>query len=391
VRFGFVIPRFGEEIGGGAETLVGTLARRLKERGDDVVAITTCAKDHRTWENEYPEGESIAYGIRTIRFPVNERDIKTWIPLQIKLSEGIPLTLDEELKWMSESVNSSKLYLWLKENQKDFDLIFFAPYLFGTTFFGSLSVADKAVLIPCLHDEAYAYTKVVGSMIRQAKGCLFNTDAERRLAERLYGGVRGGVVGMGFDPLKDQNFPRYFSDDKPYILYLGRKETGKNCHTLIDFYIESNIDVRLVIAGGGSFDDILRPNAKDRVVDLSHVSESEKMSLLKHALFLAQPSRNESFSIVLMEAWQVGTPVAVHALCDVTREHVVKSGGGLYFESASDFKAITEYFLEPGNRERLGDAGKEYVRKEYSWEAVLERFDAIVQGMLFDEARRADQ
>lgn len=381
MRFGFVIPRFGEEIGGGAETLVGTLARKLKERGDDVVAITTCAKDHRTWENVYPEGESIAYGIKTLRFPVNKRDTDKWIPLQIKLSEGIPLTLEEELVWMSESVNSKELYLWLKENQQNFDLIFFAPYLFGTTFFGSLAVSEKAVLIPCLHDEAYAYTKVIGSMIRQAKGCLFNAHAEMRLAERLYGGFKGGVVGMGFDPLLEQEYPPYFSDDKPYILYLGRKETGKNCHTLIDYYLEAELDVKLVIAGGGSFDDILRPNAKDLVVDINHVSEREKRSLLKHALFLAQPSRNESFSIVLMEAWQLGTPVAVHALCDVTREHVVKSGGGLYFESASDLKAITEHFLDKNNRESLGKAGREYVKNEYSWDAVLRRFDLVVEGL----------
>jgi len=383
VKFGFVIPRFGEEIGGGAETLVGSLARKLKERGDEVVAITTCAKDHRTWENEYPSGEALAYGIKTLRFPVDKRNLDIWIPLQIKLSEGIPLTLEEELAWMSESVNSRDLYTWLKRNSKDFDYIFFAPYLFGTTFFGSLTVPEKAILIPCLHDEPYAYTKVVGSMMRQAKGALFNAAPEQRLAERLFGGIKGGVVGMGFEKSPYEDVKPYF--EEPYILYLGRKESGKNCHLLIDLYLESNIknEVKLVLAGGGSFDDIQRPGAKDKVIDIGAVSEEEKASLIKGALFLAQPSRNESFSIVLMESWLLGVPVAVHALCDVTREHVLKSGGGLYFEDSSDLEGIARFFLNKDNREKLGKAGRDYVLSEYSWEAVLRRFDSVLNG--FDQ------
>jgi len=53
-RYAFVVPRFGEGIAGGAETLVGALARHLAQRGDRVEVFTTCARDNRTWENEFP-------------------------------------------------------------------------------------------------------------------------------------------------------------------------------------------------------------------------------------------------------------------------------------------------------------------------------------------------
>lgn len=396
-RWGFVIPRFGEEISGGAETLVGSLARKLSERGDDVTAITTCALDHRTWLNHFPEGKSHAYGIPVQRFKVDERSLDIWVPLQIRLSEGIPLTLEEELLWITHSVNSEQMYEWIERHADEFDALFFAPYLFGTTWFGSLTVPKKSILIPCLHDEAYAYTNVMGSMFRRVRGCLFNAPPEADLARRLYGeSIKGGSVGMGFEEISPTQ-EKYFNEEFPYLMYLGRKETGKNAHLLIDNFIALKNskpelkNLKLIIVGGGSFSDIERPNAllRDDIIDCEHVTESQKQALLQNALCLVQPSRNESFSIVMMESWLQGTPTVVHARCDVTRHHVIQSGGGLYFDSVQDFILVIEALYK--NRElrtELGEAGREYVKSAYSWNSVLSRFDKTVEEILNEQHNR---
>ena len=390
-RWGFVVPRFGETISGGAETLVGSLARKLSERGDSVTAITTCALDHRTWENHFPEGRDTAYGIPVERFSVDPRSLDIWIPLQIKLSEGIPLTVEEELSWISHSVNSEHMYAWIEANQNKFDALFFAPYLFGTTWFGALTAPHKSILIPCLHDEAYAYTNVMASMFRKVKGCIFNAPPEADLARRLYGQhIGGGSVGMGFEAPSKATSP-YFNEPFPYLMYLGRKETGKNAHLLIDNFIALKNhsaklkNLKLVIVGGGSFSDIERPSAKERddILDLSHVNESEKQRLLANALCLVQPSRNESFSIVMMESWLQETPVVVHARCDVTRYHAIQSGGGLYFDSVQDFILVIEkLYHDQLFRSELGRAGSRYVSEVYSWNAVLARFDAVTSEII---------
>lgn len=394
-RWGFVIPRFGEEISGGAETLVGALARKLAERGDQVTAITTCALDHRTWENHFPEGKGLAYGIPVQRFKVDSRSLDIWIPLQIRLSEGIPLTLEEELQWITHSVNSEGMYSWIESHANEFDALFFAPYLFGTTWFGSLTVPQKSILIPCLHDEAYAYTNVMASMFRRVRGCLFNASPEADLARRLYGQhIKGSSVGMGFEERDTTENKKYFKESFPYIMYLGRKETGKNAHLLIDNFIALKnakpelSKLKLIIVGGGSFSDIERPNAllREDIIDCEHVSEAEKQSLLKNALCLVQPSRNESFSIVMMESWLQGTPTVVHARCEVTKHHVLQSGGGLYFDSVQDFILVIEALYKNHKlREELGQAGREYVKTTYSWDAVLSRFDDTVKEILDEE------
>ncbi|MBX7144087.1 MAG: glycosyltransferase family 4 protein [Oligoflexia bacterium] len=392
-KYAFVVPRFGEGIAGGIETLVGVLAQRLQARGDSVEVLTTCARDNRTWANELAAGVSKEFGVLTRRFPVNERNLDVWVRHQIHLNDGIPLSVDDQIEWMQESVSSDALYSEILSRYDEFDAFFFAPYLFGTTFWGSLLVPDKAILIPCLHDEANAYVDVIASMFRQVRGALFNASPERDLAQRLYGPIAGGEVGMGFEPYADEyvsGLRPYFDSDFPYVLYVGRKETGKNAHLLLDYFCAAKdrfpelSDLRLVIAGAGSFDDLERPTARKRqdIVDVGHVTEDEKRRLIRHARALCQPSTNESFSIVLMEAWMLGTPVLVNAACEVTKHHVIESGGGLYFGSAADFAAVLgELSVSAELRNDLSAAGLDYVRTKYAWSEVLLRFDRVMQNL----------
>jgi glycosyltransferase involved in cell wall biosynthesis len=394
-RYAFVIPRAGIDIAGGAETLVRELAQKLAERGDGVDILTTCAKDNRTWDNFYPSGETLEQGVRVFRFPVSARNTDIWVPLQIKFSEGLTLTAEEELDWMQHSVHSTDLFDYIERNEHTYKAFFFAPYLFGTTFWGSLIHPHKSILIPCLHDESYAYTKVVASMFRHIKGALFNALPEKWLAESLFGEILGDEVGMGFEPITDHSYKKTKVEKlcgvTNYLLYVGRKETGKNLHKLVDYYIAAkerkliHEDVTLVILGGGSFDDLHRPKAKERsdIIDLPHVTEIEKQAVIAQALCLVQPSTNESFSIVIMEAWRLSVPVLVSASGAVTRYHVEKSGGGLYYANEEEFAAVTnEIFNNPDLRISLAESGRKYVQENYSWRAVLEKFDQTVSKIL---------
>jgi len=372
------------------------LAQRLACRGDHVEIFSTCALDNRTWENYFPPGVSKELGLTVHRFLVNPRNLEAWIPRQIQISEGMNIGVADELIWMEESVNSTALYEHIKNEAQHFTSVIFGPYLFGTTFWGSLIHPSNSVLLPCLHDEHYAYTQVISSMFRQVKGCLFNAGPEADLARALYGKISGGEVGLGFEPLDSEYVKMlspYFKDTFPYILYVGRKETGKNVQLLVDYFIgaksELPTDLKLVIVGGGSFSDLHRPDALKRgdIIDLSHVTEEKKRRLIRHSSLLCQPSVNESFSIVLMEAWLLERPVLVHASSPVTRYHAVSSGGGLYFGSQSDFTAVAKTIVEdPSLQEKLGKWGRSYVEERYRWDVVLTRFDSVMESIFQTEA-----
>lgn len=387
-RIAFVIPRFGSGHMGGAESLCGELAARCAALGDTVEILTTCAQDNRTWENVYTAGTEQWRNVTVRRFPVSERNLDIWVPLQIMISQHRPLSVDEQLEWMRHSVVSLDLFAWIQKHGSEYDVLIFAPYLFGTTYWGAQIHPERSVLLPCLHDEAYAYLDIMVNLFTKVRGCIFNASAEQRLCQRLYGRIPGGVVGMGFPEL---SFPLRLQrlHERPYILYLGRKETGKNVHLLIDLFLwyvqaSGNQNLDLLIVGGGEYKDLHRSH-HPRIRDIAHVTEQEKNELCRDALVLAQPSTNESFSIVMMEAWRVGTPCLVHGACSVTREHVENSRGGLFFLDEIDFYAAIEALIKsPELARELGERGRKYVLEEYNWDAVMVRFARVYNQIIQD-------
>src|SRR5262245_18999243 len=385
----FVVPRYGAEIVGGAEALARGFAERLPPARFAVEVLTTCARDHHTWDNVLAPGEERQGAVTIRRFPVSEREVGRFLAVQQRLSEGFPLDLDEELAWAAGSVNSESLFSFLDAERDRFDAFLFLPYLFGTTLLGSQIDPRHSVLIPCLHDEPFAYLKIVDHLFRSVRGTVFNSAPERSLARRLYGVASDApVVGLGFDPVERATadaaaFRSRYGLDGDYLLYFGRKEGGKNLPLLLDNFRACHTDdrkLRLVVAGDGSID--LQAGA-DGVVDLPRLSEVEKRAACAGALAVCQPSVNESFSIVVMESWLQETPALVNARCPVTCHHVARSNGGLYFNDATEFAAEVDYLrVYREDRLELGRQGRRYVIENYSWPTVLGRFERALQTVL---------
>lgn len=388
----FVVPRYGADIGGGAETLVRQLVlnafsgQHLESLGFRSVEVwTTCAKDHRTWENCLEPGTEIEDGITIRRFSVDPRSLDSFIRFEHAMQEGRALTLGEQLKWLENGVNSSSLYQHIASAGAEFDYIVFAPYLFPTSFWGSLIHPSKSILIPCLHDEHYAYLDSFRCVFSKVRGLFFNAVPEKELAETVYNlpamERKSAVVGMGFSIPADPEVETKASRD--YILYTGRKETGKGLDILISCFesyrkqhSHAPLELRIIGSGNIEFLESLPPGVRD----LGYVSEDEKLSLMRGALALCQPSVNESFSIVLMESWLERTPVIVNSQCAVTRYHVHESGGGLSFFDEKSFADALEFLLSSNKAViEMGEKGRDYVEKNYSWPVIRRRLQQAFQ------------
>src|SRR5947208_14348627 len=99
----FVAGRYGIDVVGGAETVLREMADGLAERGWDVHVLTTCARDHFTWENVYPPGVVRSGGVelRWFRAAVStpRRDRAAFNP---SIVTGRPLTIVEREPWTND-------------------------------------------------------------------------------------------------------------------------------------------------------------------------------------------------------------------------------------------------------------------------------------------------
>lgn len=388
MRLALTIPRYDPASAGGAEVLAKELVEHLAAAGHEIEVLTTCARSHVTWANEFEPGASTVNGITVRRFPTNEgRDMDTFLELQERILAFEELSFDEEKRWVSNGVNSDALYRHLQAVRGDFDALLFIPYMFGTTYWGAQIVSDRSVLIPCLHDEPYAHMQIYKELFDNVKAVMFNTEPERDLGVAMFDlpDYKVGVVGMGFEPAAGYDAARFrqkYKIKEPFLLYSGRREPGKNTPLLVEYFRTfkryNKNALRLVFLGSGPIE--LQPVDRKYVTDLGYVSEQDKHDACAAALAFVQPSVNESLSIVLMESWLAGRPVIVHAGCAVTSFHAKRSQGGLPFGTYFEFEEIVNLLLEqPDLADRLGRNGRRHVLDTYSWAACLERFDAAMR------------
>lgn len=390
MKLTFVTPWWGPEARGGAETACRQTALRLAAAGLDVEVLTTCSRSFLSaWDHDdYRPGEGIEAGVRVRRFACRRRDRPAFDAINRKLLRGVSISPAEEAIFFAESINSPDLVDFIAQNAGD-RVFFFIPYLYGTTVQGAMAAPERSVLIPCLHDEAYARLAPIGAMFERVRGIGFLSAPERELAQGLYrvqdgaGRMLGlGVEGGHGDAARFR--ARYGTD--PFVLYVGRKDATKGTPLLIEAFLKHKAThpgpLRLLLAGPGAVDTKGSPF----VTDLGYLSEDDKHDAFAAASVFCNPSWNESFSIVLMEAWLAGVPALVHARCAVTRDHVRKARGGLYFHTAAEFTAALDLLLDPALGPKMGANGRRYVQLNFTWDAVVRRYLAAIEAWGFVDA-----
>lgn len=384
MRIAFVIPWFSMNIPGGAEAELRGLALHLQNTGIHVEILTTRVKQFAAnWNrNYYRRGLSVEGGLVIRRFDVRKRNAAKFNDVNIMLMNHQKITREEEEIFIQESVNSEELYEYIRDNQKEYDLFAYIPYMFGTTYFGILACPEKSVLIPCLHDEDYAHMQIFRECFSKTAGMSFLSTPEKNLALKLYDlrETEMRVLGAGVDDIvgsKPDRFRRKYHIDTPFILYAGRKTAGKNVDILIQFFTEyrrrNDSSRKLVLIGGEHVN--IPPDQKENIIDLGFVDTQDKYDAYSAAEVLCQPSSHESFSIVIMESWLCGRPVLVSGNCAVTKNFAIESNGGLWFQNYPEFEGALNYIAHhPNVASQMGINGAKYVRSHFMWDRIVENY-----------------
>jgi len=387
-RLAFVPPRYGSGVVGGSEAVSREAAIGLARRGWDVEVLTTCAVDHYTWENALAEGPTEEDGLVVRRFPtVRDHAYAAHVANGLIVKDEFP-TFDAQVSWLGAAFRVPDLFHHLVRHGEEFDAVVFSPYLFWPTLVGIRAVPERAIVMPCLHDEHYARLDVVRHVLADPASVWFLSEPEHELAHSL-GPVaaRHTVTGAGmhipagYDP---EGFRRRHGITRPFVLYAGRRESGKGWDWLVEAYASAlrhdAVDLDLVTIGVGKVEP--PPSIADRVIDLGFVSTAERDDAFAAAAACVQPSVMESFSRSLMESWLAGTPVIARADGEVVAWHCRRSGGGLLFSDVDELaKGLRTIAEAPDEARAMARRGRDYVLAEYAWDVVLDRMEADIAAL----------
>jgi glycosyltransferase involved in cell wall biosynthesis len=376
MRLAVIVHRYSDEVAGGAEKLAHGFAQAAAQRGWTIEVWTTCARSHYSWENFFPAGASEINRALVRRFPVTHWDHFHRAQLEFRLTLLGTLPFDEQLAWLETGAHSAPLYRHIRAHASEFDALIVLPYAMPLAHYAVWCAPNRAIVLPCLHDEAYAYLQVTRLLMENARGVIFNSPEERDLAlcKLKIQPQRFAVMGAGVE-LPALDLPRDAS--RRDLVYVGRLEHGKNTHLLYQYvqrYFEAGGDIRLIVLGDGP----VRPPAHPAFEYRGFVSEADKARACADALAICQPSVNESFSFTIMEAWVCQRPVLVHHDCAVTQAQVRRCDGGLWFRDYEEFVGALEWLARnPERAKRMGANGADFVRANFTWDVVLDRFARI--------------
>ena len=386
MKLGLLIPRYGEEALGGIENWLRSLCERLvAERGWEVDVYTTCASSAETWADDYPPGSTELNGVRVHRYRATSGRDPRYLHMIPRLRAD-PASVGEE--WADR-------YLRLvgpvcpeavaAAAGAPCHAVAVAPYLYWPAVEGVPALGPRVVFHPAAHDEPELHLPPMRRVFAAAGGFAYNTFAERELVESTFpvGHLPSEVVGIAVkgergDPLHARRSLGLDPGER-YVLCVGKVERAKGCAVLADMwriYRQRRPDAPRLVFVGPVHDRI---DAPDGVLLAGRQPEEVKWGALAGCEAVVSPSAQESFSLVVLEAWLAGRPVVVNSRCGPTVEHCLRSGGGLIFDGYGELEVAFDVLLGDAALARtLAERGRSYAETVFAWPTVLDRYERLV-------------
>lgn len=228
---------------------------------------------------------------------------------------------------------------------------------------------------------------------RMADGAAFiqtSNAEEKRLIEPL--GLRppveilpNGVFFEEFEPLPEPG--QFYADHpelggKPFLLFLGRLHYKKGLDILAESFkliASKHPDVHLVVAGpeeGARSDFVTRiaeAGLTDRVHLVGSIFARDKLAAMVGATCFVLSSRQEGFSVAILEAMACRQPAIITEGCHFPA--VAEHGAGYVtpLDPAAFAEALDRTLSDPEHRDAMSRAARRLIEERFTWPKVAEQ------------------
>jgi glycosyltransferase involved in cell wall biosynthesis len=169
---------------------------------------------------------------------------------------------------------------------------------------------------------------------------------------------------------------------RQFILFMARLHEKKGLDYLAKSFAllaRSRPSVDLVIVGpdegarAGFEQAIASAGLTDRVHIIGALYGVDRIAALVDAACFCLPSRQEGFSIAILEALACGTPTIISEACFFPDVGHMGAGEIVPLEPPLIAAALARVLSDPDRARQMSDAGRRLVRSTYTWPMVAER------------------
>ena len=181
------------------------------------------------------------------------------------------------------------------------------------------------------------------------------------------------------------------------VLFVGRLVERKGLVHLLEAaaQLRTDLPLRVVIVGDGSERERLEARGRDlRVSDIvefrGKISDDELQAAYRAADVFVLPSVHdargdtEGLGVVLLEAMNLGVPVIGSRIGGIV-DIVVDGESGLLVppgDANALAAALRRVLTDTAVARRLGQAGQDRVRKDFTWDTITARWEAIYRAVV---------
>jgi glycosyltransferase involved in cell wall biosynthesis len=226
-------------------------------------------------------------------------------------------------------------------------------------------------------------------MLKRAAALHLGNADEQRLIAPLKLPPPGVIIpnGVFFEELEPLPSPGTFRrqhpelGDAPYVLFLSRLHYKKGLDVLADAFAQvakSHAGVRLVVAGpdDGAEADFRARIARSGLIDRVHVVgplyDESKFAAMVDAACFCLPSRQEGFSVAVLESLACGTPAVITTECHFNELEPAGGGRVVPVDASAVASALLGMIGDPAARESMSRSARRLIREHYTWQHLAD-------------------
>lgn len=382
---------------GGGQRSTHNLALALAARDHDVTVVFT----RPPWESVNPPA-NLPYRLRWAALA----SVKGQSPGLLRLSSVLPVAraVAELLRGQGPAVVHSQgeeaaaLPALRRASGLPFGLIVTPRYPDYPAVFREIRMGSGLSTLGAL----FTHSKYValGVALRGADLCSPPSAHGADLAKRTFG-LRDAQMapvhnGVPVEFLDHRWMP---GDSSRPLLFFGRFAESKGIDTLLAALGRLGERApRAILVGRGPLlpkieAQIAANGLRDRVQLHGWVDHHQLGRLLEQSSTCVLPSREENFSLAVLSAMAVGTPLIATPVGG-TPEVVQDQENGLLVrpgDVAGLAEAIARLHHDSGFAERLGMNGRECVRAKYTWDVAAAKFEALYADLIEQQRLRSER